>query len=209
MNFYSCTNACALMQRSNENARIFAFCFSRQSFAKSMDIFVTSLVWSGAKKSGVLQRGGAPGQRLHPGAGVAHTVPPLHPLPAPPAQAGQKFEFWRIFPLWRIADFQLVPSPPQAQAGQKLEFWGISSLWRIADFSTHSRRLVNLPYPNIFGMVNLCHIKSMFLKIPVYNLLGHIKTKFFFSKSSFGKYLLRAPGQPFSRGFLTFNNTKF
>ncbi len=152
-------SACSLLRRCNKKAGIFAFCFSRQSFAKTMDISVTSLVWSGAKKCGVLQGGGAPGQGLHPGAGVAHTVPSLHPLPAPQAQAGQKFEFWRISSLSRIADFQLI-----------------FRVWFIGPFPKICLRW------STFGTVKVCS-----LRVPVYNIvhLDHMKTKLFLFEQLF------------------------
>ncbi len=87
------------------------------------------------------QRGGAPGQGLHSGAGVAHTVPPLHPLPAPQAQAGQKLQVGGFLHFGELRIFQLVPSPP-GSGRTKSTNWRISSLRRIADFSTHFQSLV-------------------------------------------------------------------
>ncbi len=131
----------------------------------------TFRVWSMPTKRTMMQRGGAPGQGLHPGAGVAHTVPPLHTLPAPQAQAGQKFEFWRI-----------------------------SSLSRIADFSIHFQSLVSWLFPKIcLGWSTFGIVKDKDTIIPDYNFVhkGHIKTKRFLLEQLFWKVPLTSSRTPF------------
>ncbi len=191
-------SACALLQRCKETRGFIDFVFRNKVSQKAMDISVTSLLWSGAKKL-VCCREAEPLAKDCTLVLVWHTQSRLFtPSPPPRLRQDKKFNL-ADFSLWRIADFSTRSRPP-GSGRTKILIWRIFSLWRIADFSTHFQSLVNLPYPKIclgwstFGLVKICS-----LRVPVYNIvyLDSIKTKLFLFEQLFWKVPVTSSRTPF------------
>jgi hypothetical protein len=124
---------------------------------------------------------------------VWHTQSRLFtPSPPPRLRQDKNLNFGGFLHFGELRIFNSFPAP-QAQAGQKFEFWRISSLWRIADFSTHFQSLVYWAVPkDLLGMVNLWHSKSMFFRDTRLQFSSHRSHNNFFYTFSFLTSLLES-----------------